>query len=288
MFLPQHETDGCPKVVALLTDYGLADPYVGQMKAVLTACLPGVALVDLTHGVPPHNVLAGAFFLDASLPWMPPGSVTVAVVDPGVGTSRRIVGLRRKGRLVLAPDNGLLTLLLLRGTMDGAWAFPVPETASATFHGRDVFAPLAAALAGGRPVLECGYEVDPASLVLLPGLNPTLEGGRLQAKVLHVDRFGNLILNLRITEYEQVVRDAAGVSMELPGAPRIVRAAAYAAVPPGALGLLAGSQGHFELAMNRESAARETGLEPGDAVTLYLADKPTEEPDKALPLASER
>lgn len=266
----QHGSEVLPGVVALLTDFGLDDPYVGQMKAVLATRLPGGVLVDITHGVPPHDILAGAFFLDASLPWLPPGSVTAAVVDPGVGTSRRIIGLRIDERLVLAPDNGLVTLVCSRGAIAAAWDFPVPETACATFHGRDVFAPLAASLAGGVSPDTLGRRIDPASLCILPGMNPVSEGERLHARVLHVDRFGNLILNLRIEDHAGAIRDAAHVGLELPAVRHVARVSAYADLPRDGLGLLAGSQGSFELAMDRDSAARKTGLGSGDAVVLRL------------------
>lgn len=275
-------------VVALLTDFGLSDPYAGQMKGVVATLAPEARILDISHGVPAHDILAGALYLDASLPWLPLGCVIVAVVDPGVGTTRRLVGVKSRGRLVLAPDNGLLSLLLSRGGVDGAWVFPTQDMGSATFHGRDIFAPLAAALAKGEPPRERGQPVDPGTLVILPGLDPVLDGDRLQARVLHVDRFGNLILNLRIGEYGAMLGAAHGVAMDMPRAPRIVRAATYAELPPGALGLLAGSQGFFEMAMDRESAARSTGLHPGDAVTLVLSGETAAGPDRIPGVVSER
>jgi S-adenosylmethionine hydrolase len=259
-------------VVALLTDFGLADPYAGQMRAVLAARLPTARILDLSHGVPAHDILAGAFFLAASLPWLPRGSVTAAVVDPGVGSSRRIVGISLDGRLALAPDNGLLTLLLTPAAPDAAWAFPVPADVCATFHGRDVFAPLAASLAAGVPPATLGQAIAPDSLHILPGLDPRLDENLLHCRVLHADRFGNLILNLEITRWQG--RLAGRLSLAPPLSRPVRRVRTYADIPSGALGLVAGSQGYFELAGNRASAAAETGLGPGHAVVLSLEEPP--------------
>jgi len=257
-----------PPVVALLTDFGLDDPYVGQMKAVLASRLPMVRILDLTHGVPVHDILAGAFFLSASLPWLPTGSVAVAVVDPGVGSSRRIVGLSWRGRLVLAPDNGLVSLLLACAAPDAAWAFPVPASAAATFHGRDVFAPLAASLASGVTPGTLGQTIAWDSLHILPGLDPHLDNGLLHCRILHADRFGNLILGLPLDRWRPILDTAPGLTLKTSGAFPLRRVATYAGIPPAALGLLAGSQGYYELAAPCASAAAVTGLGPGHAVTL--------------------
>lgn len=257
-----------PPVVALLTDFGLDDPYVGQMKAVLAARLPMVRILDLSHGVPAHDILAGAFFLAASMPWLPVGSVTAAVVDPGVGTTRRIIGLAWRERLVLAPDNGLVSLLMAAQAPSAVWDFRTPADAAATFHGRDVFAPLAAALCGGAAPDDMGRPVDPGSLCVLPDLAPRLESGLLHCRILHADRFGNLVLGLALDRWRPMVETAAGLSLKTPAAFPLHRVAAYADIPSGALGLLAGSQGYFELAAPCASAAAVTGLGPGHAVTL--------------------
>ena len=135
-------------LIALLTDFGLADPYVGQMRAVLATAAPTVPVLDLCHGIAAHDVRQAAFYLAASLPWLPPGTVVAVVVDPGVGTERRLVLLERDGRRILVPDNGILTLVLERpGSLQAFDATPAVAPPCATFHGRDVIAPLAARLA---------------------------------------------------------------------------------------------------------------------------------------------
>jgi S-adenosylmethionine hydrolase len=136
-------------VIGLVTDFGLSDPYVGQMKAVLASLAPEAVIVDITHGVPPHDILRGAFFLDVSLPWLPPGAVLAAVVDPGVGSDRRVVCLEARGRLVLAPDNGLVSLTIGREGLPGCGLSPLRKR-QRHLSRRDVFAPLAATLAGAN------------------------------------------------------------------------------------------------------------------------------------------
>jgi S-adenosylmethionine hydrolase len=259
-------------LIALLTDFGLSDPYVGQVKAVLATAAPGVPVLDLCHRVTAHDVAQAAFFLAGSLPWLPPGSVAVAVVDPGVGTDRRVILLETGGHRVLAPDNGILTLVLAR--TDSARAFDVTPTAppaSATFHGRDVFAPLAARLAMGAPSSDLGRSVAADSLVQLSGLSPARRGSVVTARVLAVDHFGNVVTNCDIAGFGASARIRPGLL-----APRslpLVPASAYAAIPEGAVGILAGSQGYLELAVREEPAARHLGLAPGDALVLSLPEE---------------
>ena len=181
-------------LIALLTDFGLTDPYVGQMKSVLVSAAPGVPVVDISHGVGMGDVVQASFFLAATLPWLPPGAVVAAVVDPGVGTSRRVVVAEMDSRLVAVPYNGLLTLALARG--QGVRVYDVTPRvapASATFHGRDVFAPLAARLAMGESASALGYVLSPDELVVLPGLSAVRRGDVALARVLSVDGFGNVV-----------------------------------------------------------------------------------------------
>lgn len=253
-------------LIALLTDFGLSDPYVAQMRSVLMAAAPGVPLLDISHGVSPQNVLQAAFFLAATLPWLPPGAVVAAVVDPGVGTQRRIVLVETASRRILAPDNGLLTLVF--GCEAGCRLFdatPRLAPASNTFHGRDVFAPLAARLAMGeeaRAVATVWTGEDP---VRLEGLEPVREGDVVRCRVLSVDRFGNAILGLARRTWGTL---PDGLALVAPKAASLFPAATYGGIPPGRVGILAGSQGYWELAVGGGSAAAALGLEGGDAVAL--------------------
>jgi len=255
-------------LIALLTDFGLSDPYVGQMRSVLLAAAPGVPLVDISHGVAPQDVAQAAFFLAATLPWLPPAAVVVAVVDPGVGTERRVALLELGSRCIVAPDNGLLTLVLDGATTFRAFdATPRVTPASATFHGRDVFAPLAARLAMGEPAAAFGCVLAPEALARLPGLAARRQGDRVTARVLSVDHFGNVVTSCAVARFEA-----------LPAAPRLLAPVSlplaavrtYAAIPADGVGLLAGSQGYLELAVPGGSAAARLGVSRGDTLIFSL------------------
>ena len=253
-------------LIALLTDFGLADPYVGQMQSVLLSAAPGVPLMDISHGVAMGDVAQASFFLAATLPWLPPGAVVAAVVDPGVGTGRRVVIVEIDSRLVVAPDNGLLTLPLASG--EGFLAFdatPKVAPASATFHGRDVFAPLAARLAMGEAASALGAPLSPDGLVLLPGLAATRQGDVVTARVLSVDGFGNVITSCAAALFGA---PCPRPRLLAPAARELVRARTYADLGPGETGLLVGSQGYLELAVYGGSAAAALGLAQGDVLQL--------------------
>lgn len=267
--------------LALLTDFGLADPYAGQLRAALARLAPGAALLDISHNVEPFAVSQAAFFLAASAPHFPAASVFVCVVDPGVGSSRRIVAAHlpgeEGGQDFLAPDNGLLGLLL--GAPDAASprVFDLSDpagayAASATFHGRDIFAPLAARISAGEALEDMGREIDAADLVRPEWSEARIrrEAREIDTHVLHVDRYGNCLLSLRAgTPPPRPV-----TALRMPwGQRRAVRQVrTYALIPEGGVGLLAGSQGFFELAANQASAAEALGLRRGDAVRLVWTE----------------
>jgi len=270
MFPIRKKETAPPRTIGLITDFGLADPYVGQMRAVLARKAPGCLAVDITHDVAPFNVAQAAFFLAASYEHFPADAVILAVVDPGVGTDRGIVGLDIDGRLLLAPDNGLLALALQNAwaarirAFDLSVAMDAPSRVSHTFHGRDVFAPLAAWLAlGGNPG-ELGREVDPQTLVSLPWSHPDIRPGLARGHVLHIDRFGNCVLNLEAGS----LGTPAGLRLTAPAGGKLTYARTYGDMPEGDPGLLEGSQGFLELAVNQRSAAKRFGLSMGDAVEL--------------------
>ncbi|WP_147819039.1 SAM hydrolase/SAM-dependent halogenase family protein [Salidesulfovibrio onnuriiensis] len=256
------------RAIGLITDFGLADPYVGQVKAVLSRLAPGCPVVDICHGVQPFNILQGSFFLAASAPHFSRDAVLLSVVDPGVGSDRRIVVLRRDEQYFVAPDNGLLGLLLDEGGDLAAHDLSSAEEAvskvSNTFHGRDVFAPITAWLAsGGRPE-NLGPEIPVDSLVRLAGSRPEMHTGRARAHVLHVDHFGNCVLNLRAG----CLGPLSGLTIRTPLGRELQAVDTYSDLPEGTPGLLEGSQGFMEIAVNRGSAARDFGLAIGDSVQL--------------------
>jgi S-adenosyl-L-methionine hydrolase (adenosine-forming) len=195
--------------ITFLTDFGLRDDFVGTCHGVMKRIAPDVQIIDVTHGIPPREVLQGALVLSNTIAYMPPG-VHLAVVDPGVGSSRRAVALRSgDGRIFVGPDNGLLVPAAVRcggvaevnELANPAYALP---SVSRTFHGRDLFSPAAAHLALGVPPAELGPPLDPEALVRLDLPAPEISAGRIRATILYVDAFGNMQLNLTRDDIEPV------------------------------------------------------------------------------------
>jgi S-adenosylmethionine hydrolase len=181
-------------LITLLTDFGTADSYVAELKGVLLSSAPNTALVDVTHAIAPGDVRAGAYLLGRAWHRFPRGTVHLAVVDPGVGTDRAALALTAHGHYFVGPDNGLFTFVL-RDSEVQIVLLPTPDGASATFHGRDLFAPAAAALAGGATLAKLGdaFTAMPARLVYA---EPHYEGKSVVGEVVYVDRFGSLVTNL--------------------------------------------------------------------------------------------
>jgi len=260
-----------PPLITLTTDFGTRDPYVGALRgALLTAC-PGAQLVDIGHDLPPYDRLAGAYLLAAAAPWFPRGTVHLAVVDPGVGGPRRALAFSAGGSLFVGPDNGLFTAIYDRLEVAELRAIDAPRLGLAeahpTFHGRDLFAPVAGRLARGAPLAEIGPEVsDP---VRLPLTAPRRDGTRLHAGVLAVDRFGNVACNLT---REALAR--CGVLESMLGLPGAMRALGvhrtFSDAPAGDVFLLWGSSGYLELALDQGSAAARLGLTAGEAIEFAV------------------
>jgi len=258
-----------------LTDFGLTDPYVGQMHAALTRLAPGAPLLDISHQVEPYGTAQAAFFLAASAPHFPADTVFICVVDPRVGTSRRILGAQIRGQSFLAPDGGLLDLLLDTPGLPEAHIFDLSAAAadyglSATFHGRDVFAPLAARLAAGGDMEAQGLPLARESVMQQTWAKPQAEAGAVLAHVLHVDHFGNCVLSLR--QGFLFTGQVAGLSLGPGESLRLRRVRAYAELGPGEPGLLLGSQGFYELAVNQDSAAMRLTLRPGDPLRILYPE----------------
>jgi S-adenosylmethionine hydrolase len=262
--------------ISFLSDYGYEDEFAGVCRAVIARIAPEATVIDLTHGIAPQAVAHGAAVLADALPFTPPG-VHLAVVDPGVGSARRgvAVGTRADERLLVGPDNGLLWPAI--GRLGGATAaVDVSLSAfrlrpvSATFHGRDVFAPVAAHLALGAELAEAGEEIDPGSLVRLEPSEPAVEEGRVVAHVVSVDRYGNLALDLADRHLPRTgLRLGRPLTVEARSArTRAVLAHAFADARSGELIAYVDSNRRLALAVNRGSAAETLGLEPGDLVTL--------------------
>jgi S-adenosylmethionine hydrolase len=241
---------GC--VIILFTDYGPADPYVGQLHAVLAREAPGVTVIDLLHAVPAFDARAGAYLLAALAPGFPVGDVFVCVVDPGVGGTREALIVRADERWYVGPDNGLFEIVARRSRAVEARAIRWrPPTLSASFHGRDLFAPVAARLARG-------VEVATAPAQLLPD-------GRAWpddlAEIIYVDHYGNCFTGLRASVLAPDGRIRVG-NRELP------RARVFGEVPAGSAFWYENSLGLVEIAVSRGHAARELGLKPGDGMSV--------------------
>ncbi|MDD4953186.1 MAG: SAM-dependent chlorinase/fluorinase [Desulfovibrionaceae bacterium] len=288
MFVKDHGRG--PGIIALVTDFGLADPYVGQVKGVLAGIAPQALVVDISHHVQPFNVAQAGFFLAASAPHFPEETVFMAVVDPGVGAKRAIVAVKKAGQVFLAPDNGLLEYVLDPSGPQAPRAFDLtlaqstpgaqaPRSVSATFHGRDRFAWLAARLALGEDPADMGPEVPLDRLAHLKWrrpkrFEPEPLGKEISAHVLHVDRFGNCVLNLLAGSpfFGRLLDGGPCFALRLlsPLSERLRLARTYADLGEGELGLLAGSQGFLELALNQAPAARRLGLSVGDNLSMAL------------------
>ncbi len=268
--------------IALLTDFGLDDPYVGQLKGVLRTLAPEAAVVDLSHGVPAFRVETGAFFLAASFGYFPEGTVFVAVIDPWVGTNKRdILVLSGGGRTFVGPDNGVLSLVLENFTVSGIparmWRLKATsasrvEFGGLTFAGRDIMVPLAARLCRGETPDKAGEFSELKRLDRPIWAIPERTDQGVLASVLHVDHFGNVILNLANHIWAKPLA-AGDVWLMMPSAGaqaalQLQLALAYAELPPGKVGLVPGGQGYLELGMYQASAAAELSLKIGDLVQL--------------------
>jgi hypothetical protein len=250
-------------IVTLSTDFGTRDGYVGAVKGAILARCPDARLVDLAHDIAPGDVAHAAFCLGESAPYFPPGAIHLVVVDPGVGSARRGLACAIGAHVFVAPDNGVLSRVLARGDPVRAFSLERPEhwraDPSPVFHGRDVFGPVAGALAAGAPIASFGPEVPSGELARAPWPEPRRERGAWIGAVVHVDRFGNLATSIPL---DPAAQGAAEV-----GGRRIALARTYADVARGALVALRGSSGLLELAVNGGSAADALGASRGAVVT---------------------
>lgn len=256
-------------IVALLTDFGTRDAYVGAMKGVILGVCPEVTLVDLVHDIPPHDVRAGARTLAACVPFYPDGTIFVAVVDPGVGSARRALAADTGAHRFVGPDNGVLSAAFdlhppraLVELTDRRYQRP---TVSRTFEGRDRFAPAAGHLARGVAVAALGRRVQGFERLVWPA--PIIAATGVAGLVDHVDHFGNLVSNIPRAAVEALL--AAGpvdVAVGAHAVPRLV--ATYAEASAGDVLALFGSTDRLEIAVNGASAAMQLGAEPGTPVTV--------------------
>ena len=249
-------------IVTLLTDFGTSDSYIAEMKGVVLTACPTATLVDVSHAVPPGDIRSGAYLLARAWPRFPAGTVHLAVVDPGVGTARSALALRAHGHAFVGPDNGLFTSVLRDAEVEIV-ALPTPPEASPTFHGRDLFAPAAAAIAGGAPLATLGEPLAkmPARLSYT---EPHYEGKAVIGEIIYVDRFGTLVTNLTT----ELVPPYAVLEVEGLDIGSLRRT--FGDVPTGGLLAYVGSGGVIEIAVRDGSASRRLGLGVGGRIRARL------------------
>ena len=259
--------------ISFLTDYGLADEFVGVCKSVIRQLAPAVIVIDITHDIPAHDIRAGSLALVRSVQYLADG-VVLAIVDPGVGTSRKAIAVEAGERgeaIFVGPDNGLLApaVAMLGGARRAVLLNNAEHHLAApgpTFAGRDIFAPVAARLCAGVPFDDFGDPIDPAGLT--PGMLPLtrVEDGVIHGEVLWVDRFGNAQLNVDPSEIDDlgdVVTIGFGTNTRTAH-----RATTYADIRAGSIGLVVDSYGLVSVALDRRSASAELGLGTGAAVRI--------------------
>ena len=268
-------------VVALLTDFGAEDVYVGVMKAVILSQAPAAHLLDLTHQVAPGDVARAAFRLWQAAPHLPNGTVILAVVDPGVGTSRRAIALELDGLRCVGPDNGIFTYLLATRRLTALVELtPPPPGTSSTFHGRDLFAPAAARLCSGFPLERLGARaVDPV-LLALPTLS--VDRARIGGEIIAIDRFGNAVTSIGVIRAApdgialtpwlptcaEALLSGSAFQARLSSGAGVRLARTFGDVPKGGALAYVGSDGLMEIAVNGGSAADVLRLAVGDPVQL--------------------
>lgn len=275
------------RTIALLTDFGTADAYVGVMKAVMLGISPDMTLIDLTHAIQPQNIRQAAFTLLNNYWFFPPETIFLVVVDPGVGSVRKPIAVRAGDYWFVAPDNGVLSYVLREQNDVQAVQLQKPEYRlwgiSNTFHGRDIFAPAAAHLAAGVPLEQFGGSVS--ELVNLPAPSLKVEGKRVVGEVLYADYFGNVITSVgrlrwvnsgmlmfhpRFGDDMELSVRAENAVVTLRGKKLVGIRRTYAEVERGDAVALVGSNDHLELAINQYNFARELDVHIGDPVELQL------------------
>ncbi len=257
-------------IITLMTDFGLRDHYVAAMKGVILGICPEATIVDVTHEVSSYEVAEAAYLLSQTWGCFPRKTVHVVVVDPGVGSARRPILAEVDGHRFIAPDNGVLTTVITREgckvrhiTSEKYFRRPVSQT----FHGRDIFAPVAAHSASGTPAAKFGPLIENQLRLTLEHPSRTARRGWTGA-ILHVDHFGNIVTNFLVAEFPHVLQHPFEVTVGFRTVEKL--AESYAGMPPGELFAIVGSSGYLEISVNQGSAAKLLGCETGAPVELRL------------------
>ena len=262
------------RVVTLLSDFGLKDSYVSEMKAVILSEYPKARIIDITHQIDRFNVRMGAFLLACATPYFPKGTVHVAVVDPGVGTKRRPVVVETTHSHLVGPDNGVLILAALKEGIERVYVIENPRCmlpkVSNTFHGRDIFAPAAAHLARGRAAAEFGKEIQDYEVPDFA--EPRFDEGVISGEILHVDRFGNIITNIPSGYLAKLpLNENAHLKAVVGTQTAVVRfCSTYSSVPIGDSVAIVGSHDFLEISVNQGNAAKLFNAEIGKPMSIRL------------------
>lgn len=257
------------KIVTLLSDFGLRDGYVAQMKGVILKECPGARIIDISHQIERHNIMMGSFVLETTTPYFPNGTVHVAVVDPGVGSDRKAIVIECESGFLVGPDNGLMAraseklgLKSIRKIQETSLDM---KPISNTFHGRDIFAHVAGMLLIGKRPDEIGDTVSGLErLHLAPA---RFAGDKLTCQVLHVDNFGNIITNVEDEQFRKIGSVGEKIMIRTGKADFHARIAkSYHELAPDSVGVLIGSQGYVEIALRERSASEELDLKPLDEI----------------------
>ena len=264
-------------MITLTTDFGTRDAYVAAMKGTMLTVHPEARFLDITHDITPQDVMEAAFVLRGAVPYCPDGTVHLVVVDPGVGTDRRPVAVQHAGRWFVGPDNGVFPLVLNGEEPDASVALDHPDvwrtkTPSTTFHGRDIFAPVAAHLAAGRSLQDVGTPID--GLKPLRWVQPQTSAGTVQGWVVHVDRFGNCITNIQRPDLETAFGNGDDADFKCYVGSVVLDTihTTYGTVADGDPVLLFGSTGFLEIAVNAGHAGELLNIRKGDTVKIVSAD----------------
>lgn len=258
------------QIITLTTDFGLQDYYVSAMKAVMLGLAPDVRLVDVSHDIPPQDIMAGAWVIRNSAFLFPPGTVHLVVVDPGVGTGRHPIALRIKDQFFVGPDNGIFSLFydefeVKAYTLDNKeyWR----EQFSNTFHGRDIFAPVAAHLSKGIPIENLGSPLE--DLVTYHWAVPIADKDGIQGWVVHIDRFGNLVTNISRSQLEETV-ESGDMKIYVGNTMLNKMVTTFGDVEEGEPAAYIGSSGMLEIGINKGNASRMLSVDKGAQISIVL------------------
>lgn len=262
-------------IITLLTDFGIDDEYVGVMKGVILKINPSVKIVDITHQIEPQDIIQAAFTLNASYAFFQTPCVHLVIVDPGVGTRRNVLAFEKSGHIFLAPDNGVLSLVLQNEQEPRLFKVENSdfflESLSRTFHGRDIFAPVGAHITSGVDLNGLGPTIHPDDITRLDDLSPTVSAqGDLLGKVVSIDRFGNLITNIDSGALSRFCKNKSVRSARFDIGAQIISGLSetYSDRPAGTPMALIGSRGYLEVAVNKGSAEKQLQAAKGSIVRV--------------------